>query len=119
MFNQKSYTVLRLVWTRGLRSLLDTSFQNTDLKDQWLVQYSYQTLPFFQENKIKNLTDRLESTQHELQSLEGKFASQMAALWITTNSSTVQLNRLKNVWITVNTTAEKTSNLTSKVRDVL
>ena len=73
---------------------------------------------FFQENTIKNLTDRLESTHRELQLLKDKFSDQMAALWIRTNFTTGQLNRLKIVWVTVNTTAEKTSNLTAKVRSV-
>ena len=39
----------------------------------------------------------------------------MAGLWKTTNSTTVQLNKLESVWIVVNATAEKTSNLTHKV----
>ena len=70
---------------------------------------------FFQDNRIKNLTYRLKSTQDELKSLKDQLATQMVALWNTTISTTVQLNRLKGVWIAVNTTAEKTSNLTAKV----
>jgi len=70
---------------------------------------------FSQEKKLKNLTDHLESIQRELKSLRVQLSGQMTGLWKTTNSTTVQLNKLESVWVVVNATAEKTSNLTHKI----
>ena len=63
------------------------------------------------EKKVQDLTERLETTQRELKTLKTQFDGQMAA----NSTLRVQENDLKYVWMAINSTAEKTSNLSSKV----
>lgn len=84
------------------------------LVEQQTAQHHEESV--LKENQIINLTDSLESTRRELQLLKDQLATQMVAVRTAlSNSTTVQLNRLKTVWIAANATAEKTSNLTAKV----
>lgn len=63
------------------------------------------------EKKIQDLTERLETTQRELKTLKTQFDGQEAA----NSTFCVRENDLKYLWMAVNSTAEKTSNLSSKV----
>ena len=63
------------------------------------------------EKKVQDLTERLETTQRELKILKTQLDGQMAA----NSTLRVQENDLKYVWMTINSTAEKTSNLSNKV----
>ncbi|CAH3140962.1 unnamed protein product [Porites lobata] len=68
-----------------------------------------------QDKHVKNLTDSLASTQLELESLKAQLSWHVTGLWNTTNSTKTQLNHLKGVWIRVNATSKRISNLTKEV----
>ena len=63
------------------------------------------------EKKVQDLTESLETTQSELNTLKTRSDGQMAA----NSTLRVQGNDLKCVWMAINSTAEKTSNLSKKV----
>ena len=60
---------------------------------------------------MQDLTESLETTQRDLKSLKTQLDGQLAAK----STRYVQENDLKYVWMAINSTAEKTSNLSSKV----
>ena len=62
--------------------------------------------PFFcqQEKKVQDNTDRL-----------AQLESQIAGLWDATNSTTISVNELKDMWIEMNTTVGESSKLINKV----
>ncbi|KAM7443722.1 hypothetical protein ABFA07_007604 [Porites harrisoni] len=70
-----------------------------------------------QDKQVKNLTERLASTRLELESLKAQLSWHVTRLWNTTNSTRTQLNHLEGVWIIVNASSARISNLTKKTDD--